>query len=433
MAADLLAETFAVAYEQRHSFRDIGRPGGAWLYGIAARELSHWFRRRQVELRAVRRLGIAVPQLDDQSIERIEALADADGHRAALATALGQLSSAERLAVEMRVVEELDYAQIGRQLDCTEGAARTRMHRGLARLQRSDGGPSTMSEIPFVNLLGDAIDEAIVAPRPAARPTRRRTGRRYIQVALAALLVAGGTAAVAEVLSDPDELATAGVACYEGAYPSGGAAVDWAGTRSPVEVCARALGIDGRDLVACDTGGSVAVLRRSGPRTCASAGLGRLPIGLQRRPREGCRLERGLLALQTSADCIPPEELARRAQALLGRLGWSGWRTNLRRDVQDGPCGAILQMGGTPRLTLAGALDYPGRELMVTEGLPRSLSTLSGEKNQEPDQAPGSPRGWSVSRGGAATPSPACAATWRASWSAPAAGSASALPRCPRT
>ncbi len=233
-----------------------------------------------------------------------------------------------------------------------------------------------MSEIPFVNLLGDAIDEAIVAPRPAARPTRRRTGRRYIQVALAALLVAGGTAAVAEVLSDPDELATAGVACYEGAYPSGGAAVDWAGTRSPVEVCARALGIDGRDLVACDTGGSVAVLRRSGPRTCASAGLGRLPSGYSAARGKVAELERGLLALQTSADCIPPEELARRAQALLGRLGWSGWRTNLRRDVQDGPCGAILQMGGTPRLTLAGALDYPGRELMVTEGLPRSLSTL---------------------------------------------------------
>jgi hypothetical protein len=33
-------------------------------------------------------------------------------------------------------------------------------------------------------------------------------------------------------------------------------------------------------------------------------------------------------------------------------------------------------MGGTPRLTLSGALDYAGRELMVTEGLPRSLSTL---------------------------------------------------------
>jgi RNA polymerase sigma-70 factor (ECF subfamily) len=134
VAADLLAETFAVAYERRHRFRDVGRPGGAWLHGIAAKELSHWFRRQRVEQRAVRRLGIAVPQLDDESIARIEMLADANGHRAALAAALEQISPAERAAVELRVIDELDYEQIGRELDCSEGAARTRVHRGLARL-----------------------------------------------------------------------------------------------------------------------------------------------------------------------------------------------------------------------------------------------------------------------------------------------------------
>jgi DNA-directed RNA polymerase specialized sigma24 family protein len=35
VAADLLAETFAVAYERRHRFRDMGRPGSAWLFGAA--------------------------------------------------------------------------------------------------------------------------------------------------------------------------------------------------------------------------------------------------------------------------------------------------------------------------------------------------------------------------------------------------------------
>jgi hypothetical protein len=33
VAADLLAETFAVAYERRGTFRDIGKPGEAWLTG----------------------------------------------------------------------------------------------------------------------------------------------------------------------------------------------------------------------------------------------------------------------------------------------------------------------------------------------------------------------------------------------------------------
>ena len=134
VAADLLAETFAVAYERRRRFRDIGRPGGAWLYGIAAKELSHWFRSQEVERRAVRRLGIEVPPLDDESIARIEALADVDEHRAALTAALGQMTGAEREAVQLRVVGELGYGEIAARLGCSEGAARTRVHRGLARL-----------------------------------------------------------------------------------------------------------------------------------------------------------------------------------------------------------------------------------------------------------------------------------------------------------
>lgn len=36
-----------MAYERRRRFRDVGKPGGAWLYGIAAKELSHWFRRQE--------------------------------------------------------------------------------------------------------------------------------------------------------------------------------------------------------------------------------------------------------------------------------------------------------------------------------------------------------------------------------------------------
>lgn len=136
VAADLLAETFAVAFEKRGRFRDTGAPGAGWLYGIAARELSHWYRRQAVELRAVRRLGIAIPPLDDESLARIEALADSRERRAAVADALTHLPDGERSAVQLRVVEELDYAQIAARLSCTEGAARIRVHRGLARLNR---------------------------------------------------------------------------------------------------------------------------------------------------------------------------------------------------------------------------------------------------------------------------------------------------------
>jgi RNA polymerase sigma-70 factor (ECF subfamily) len=134
VAADLLAESFAVAYERRGKFRDVGTPGGAWLYGIASKELSHWFRRQAVEKRAVRRLGVEVPSLDDESIARIEALADVEPHREALAAALEQISGGEREAVHLRVVSELAYAEIATRLEVSENTARQRVHRGLARL-----------------------------------------------------------------------------------------------------------------------------------------------------------------------------------------------------------------------------------------------------------------------------------------------------------
>jgi RNA polymerase sigma factor (sigma-70 family) len=136
VAGDLLAETFAVAFERRRRFRDVGRPGANWLYGIAAKELSHWYRRQAVEQRAVRRMAIEVPALDDESIARIEALADMESHRTALAAALERMGPGERHAVQLRVVEEMDYAEIASALRCTEAAARTRVHRGLARLNR---------------------------------------------------------------------------------------------------------------------------------------------------------------------------------------------------------------------------------------------------------------------------------------------------------
>ena len=134
VAADLLAETFAVAYERRGKFRDVGRPGGAWLYGIAAKELAHWYRRQAVERRAIRRLGLEVPVLDDESIARIEALADVDSLRDALAAALRRMSATDRAAVELRVVRELGYEEIAAELGCNENTARQRVHRGLARL-----------------------------------------------------------------------------------------------------------------------------------------------------------------------------------------------------------------------------------------------------------------------------------------------------------
>ena len=87
-----------------------------------------------MEHRAIRRLGITVPELDDESIARIEELADIDAQRAALGAAMARMTNRERDAVRLRVMDELGYTEIAARLGCTEGAARSRVHRGLARL-----------------------------------------------------------------------------------------------------------------------------------------------------------------------------------------------------------------------------------------------------------------------------------------------------------
>jgi RNA polymerase sigma factor (sigma-70 family) len=135
VALDLTAEVFAQAYLGRHRFR--GTTHGeakAWLYTIANRQLARYFRKGKAERRALERLGIQSPSLDEGERRRIEDLADLDGLRGELRKELERLSLADRDALELRVVEELPYSQVASRLGISEHAARARVCRGLKAL-----------------------------------------------------------------------------------------------------------------------------------------------------------------------------------------------------------------------------------------------------------------------------------------------------------
>jgi RNA polymerase sigma factor (sigma-70 family) len=132
-AADLMAETFAKAFLSRHRFKD-DRAARPWLLGIARHELSRAMRRRSVDDRARRRLGVPRVEMDEVSYDRIEELADFAPIREAIREALGSLPSGLAQAVRLRVGLELGYPQVALRLGCSEGAARVRVARGLARL-----------------------------------------------------------------------------------------------------------------------------------------------------------------------------------------------------------------------------------------------------------------------------------------------------------
>lgn len=135
VARDLTAETFAQAFRARGRFRGTAdEEARAWLYGIAKHLLSRYMRRGAVERRASGKLGIELPALEDGEYERIVELAGLAELRSAVAREFEQLEEAQRLAVQLRIVDELSYCDVAARLGTTEAAARARVSRGLKQL-----------------------------------------------------------------------------------------------------------------------------------------------------------------------------------------------------------------------------------------------------------------------------------------------------------
>jgi RNA polymerase sigma-70 factor (ECF subfamily) len=137
-AFDLTAETFAQAWLSRRRFRDEhGGSARPWLYAIARHVLFASVRRRRLELGACERLGL---------LERLDrapaAVEPEDTWLDGLDEALAELPDGQREAIELRVVDDLEYERVAAELDTTPLAARVRVHRGLATLRhRLNGNP----------------------------------------------------------------------------------------------------------------------------------------------------------------------------------------------------------------------------------------------------------------------------------------------------
>jgi RNA polymerase sigma factor (sigma-70 family) len=135
IAADLMAETFAVAFCSWSRLRGRSEPEvRAWLFTVARRQLSRYLRRARVERRAVQRLGIGVPSLHEDDIAVIEERAGLAELRVALGVELARLTGEQQQALRLRVVEDRPYPEVARLLGVSEQAARARVSRGLRAL-----------------------------------------------------------------------------------------------------------------------------------------------------------------------------------------------------------------------------------------------------------------------------------------------------------
>lgn len=133
-AAELTAETFAQAFASRSTYTDTGVNGVAWLYGIARHQLGRFFRRGRVDAASRRRLGMPERPLPPADYERIEDLVDFSAVKEAIVEALATLSSDQRQALSLHVIDGLAYPEVARRLACSEDNARQRVSRGLRRL-----------------------------------------------------------------------------------------------------------------------------------------------------------------------------------------------------------------------------------------------------------------------------------------------------------
>jgi RNA polymerase sigma factor (sigma-70 family) len=138
-ALELTAETFAQAWLSRGRYRDHGEGTAApWLFGIARHVLASSVRRRAIERVAQDRLVVGLAHLSTSTVDETWL----DGLDDDLAVALAGLPDGQRRAIELRILADAAYEDVGRELDITPETARVRVHRGLSSIRRRLAAPA---------------------------------------------------------------------------------------------------------------------------------------------------------------------------------------------------------------------------------------------------------------------------------------------------
>ena len=138
-ADDVMAETFAVAFQRRRDYdleRADARP---WLYGIATNLIRNHRRAEARRWRAIAReaTGVGHEPESDSAAERVTAQAA----RGELARVLTALPSRQRDVLLLFAFAELEYEEIAQALGLPVGTVRSRLHR--ARKAMKEGLPWT--------------------------------------------------------------------------------------------------------------------------------------------------------------------------------------------------------------------------------------------------------------------------------------------------
>lgn len=135
LAADLAGEVFARALHGRRSF-DSRRDGAEpWLQAIARNVMIDSLRRGRVEDRTRRELGMRPLPLTDDDLTRVDELIDQARGATPATIALNQLPPGQVEAIRAHVLDEQEYGEIARRLECSPSVVRQRVSRGLRTMR----------------------------------------------------------------------------------------------------------------------------------------------------------------------------------------------------------------------------------------------------------------------------------------------------------
>jgi RNA polymerase sigma-70 factor (ECF subfamily) len=130
VAEDLLQTTFLKLHGARASWRK-GEPLRPWVFTIAGRVRVDWLRRQGRVEGGLEEDAVAAEPAADHGEAALETRERAERVRAALEG----LPEAQRVVVHLHKFEGLGFAEIGKALGISEGAAKLRAFRAYERLR----------------------------------------------------------------------------------------------------------------------------------------------------------------------------------------------------------------------------------------------------------------------------------------------------------
>ncbi|MEU6079131.1 RNA polymerase sigma factor [Streptomyces sp. NPDC047108] len=141
VADDLMAETFAIAFQRRHTYNSERADARPWLFGIATNLVGRHRRAEARRFKALAKLPADdAPGQHDGVADQVAARVSAHGVRRELAGALSRLSARNRDVLLLVAWGDLSYEEAASALDVPVGTVRSRMHRARSTLREALGG-----------------------------------------------------------------------------------------------------------------------------------------------------------------------------------------------------------------------------------------------------------------------------------------------------